>query len=62
MKINPYRTTNLKSTIIFHGLNFMAEVSFWLALKDVVFLRFIHNTTNNNHFNQLLQMGFLRVY
>ena len=55
-----YRASNLKSNITFHGLSFMAEVSFLATAKNRRFLRFIHNNNNSNdHHHQLLQTGFL---
>ena len=37
MKTYLYRASNLKSTITFLGLSFIAEVNFWHTLKIVVF-------------------------
>ena len=64
MKTLLYRASNLKSTITF--LAFVSNGSQFLApVKNRRFLRFVHNTKNNNyhfHHHQLHQMGFLRVY
>ena len=58
MKTYLYRASNLKSTITFLGLSFiMVEVKFLATAKNLHFLQFIYN-----HYHQLLQMGFLRVY
>ena len=58
MKTKLYRASNLKSLfwpLILSGSQFLAPV------KNLQFLRFIHNN-NNYHNPALLQTGFLGVY